>query len=120
MITPLTCSLAGQHEKVQILPGTRARALYSSTAAMEDFYCNYGVNPDFRQRLEESGLIVSGTGPSGEIRIVELETHPFFMPTLFLPQTRSTAASPHPLLAGFAAAVNRHWQNHRRVGAFAQ
>ena len=38
-------------------------------------------------------------------RIVELPDHPFFLATLFLPQARSTAASPHPLLAGYAAAA---------------
>src|SRR5436309_2570342 len=39
------------------------------------------------------------------IRIVELPDHPFFVATLFLPQARSTVASPHPLLVAYAAAV---------------
>src|SRR5437867_1716106 len=78
---------------------------YRSTDAIEDFYCNYGVNPDYRQALEEGGLRVSGLGLDGEIRIVELPDHPFFVATLFLPQARSTVAAPHPLLAGYAAAV---------------
>jgi len=63
------------------------------------------VNPDYRLRLEAGGLRVSGVGDEGEIRIVEIPEHPFFVATLFLPQARSTAASPHPLLAGYAAAV---------------
>jgi CTP synthase (UTP-ammonia lyase) len=49
---------------------------------------------------------VSGVGLEGEIRIVELPGHPFFVATLFLPQARSTADRPHPLLAGYAAAVS--------------
>jgi CTP synthase (UTP-ammonia lyase) len=48
---------------------------------------------------------VSGLGEDGEIRIVELPDHPFFLATLFLPQARSTSATPHPLLRGYAAAV---------------
>jgi CTP synthase (UTP-ammonia lyase) len=48
---------------------------------------------------------VSGTGADGEVRIVELPDHPFFLATLFLPQARSTATDPHPLLAGYAAAA---------------
>jgi CTP synthase (UTP-ammonia lyase) len=48
---------------------------------------------------------VSGVGDDGEIRIVELPAHRFFVATLFLPQTRSAAGRPHPLLAAFAAAV---------------
>ena len=86
-------------------PGTRASALYGVTEATEDFFCNYGVNPDYHRRLEAGGLRVSGLGGAGEVRIVELPDHPFFLATLFLPQARSTAASPHPLLAGYAAAV---------------
>jgi len=88
-----------------VRPGTRASALYGVTAATEDFFCNYGVNPDYHRRLEAGGLRVSGLGGAGEVRIVELPDHPFFLATLFLPQARSTAASPHPLLAGYAAAV---------------
>jgi CTP synthase (UTP-ammonia lyase) len=92
---------------VVLLPRTRARQLYGAEEAAEDYYCNYGVNPDYRLRLEASGLRVSGVGGEGEIRIVELPEHPFFMATLFLPQARSSAASPQPLVAGFAAAVAR-------------
>lgn len=88
-----------------LLPRTRAARLYGAEEAAEDYYCNYGVNPDYRLRLEASGLRVSGVGGEGEIRIVELPEHPFFMATLFLPQARSSVASPHPLVAGFAAAV---------------
>jgi len=105
VITPLACSLVGKQEPVRLHPDTRASSLYGSAEAIEDFYCNYGVNPAYRRRLEEGGLTISGTDAGGETRIVELAEHPFFMATLFLPQTRSTAASPHPLIAGYAAAV---------------
>jgi CTP synthase (UTP-ammonia lyase) len=90
---------------VSILPRTRAARLYGTREATEGYYCNYGVNPEYRQRLEERGLRVSGLGDAGEIRIVEIPDHPFFLATLFLPQARSTPAAPHPLLAGYAAAV---------------
>jgi len=73
--------------------------------AIEPYYCNYGVNPDYRLQFEASGLRVSGVGSEGEIRIVELPEHPFFVATLFLPQAHSTAATPHPLLVGYAAAI---------------
>ena len=105
MITPLACSLVGQQQSVALVPGTRAARLYGVTSALEPYYCNYGVNPDYLQRLQDGGLTVSGIGEQGEIRIVELRDHPFFVATLFLPQARSTAASPHPLLQGYAAAV---------------
>ncbi len=104
-MTPLACSLVGQQHPVAILPGTVAAKLYGITESVEDYYCNYGVNPDYRRRLEDGGLRISGVGREGEIRIVEIPEHPFFLATLFLPQARSSHAAPHPLLAGFAAAV---------------
>jgi len=72
------------------------------------FTCNYGVNPEYRRPLEDGGLRVSGVGAEGEIRIVEIPGHPCFLATLFLPQARSTDRRPHPLLAGYAAAVRAH------------
>jgi len=105
VITPLTCSLVGQQQAVTILPGTRAAKLYGAAEAIEDYYCNYGVSPDYQPLLEAGGLRVSGRGGAGEVRIVELPDHPFFLATLFLPQARSTLSEPHPLLAGYAAAL---------------
>jgi CTP synthase (UTP-ammonia lyase) len=64
------------------------------------------VNPAYRDALEAHGLSVSGIGSDGEIRIVELRDHPFFMATLFLPQARSSRATPHPVLVGYAAALS--------------
>jgi CTP synthase (UTP-ammonia lyase) len=71
----------------------------------EPYYCNYGLNPEYRGSLEETGLVVSGTGTDGEVRIVELRAHPFFLATLFLPQARSSQERPHPIIAGLAAAA---------------
>jgi CTP synthase (UTP-ammonia lyase) len=105
VITPLACSLVGQQHPVTIVPGSRAAALYGMASAVEDYYCNYGVNADYLPRLRQGGLSLSGIGEDGEVRIVELPGHPFFLATLFLPQARSTAARPHPLLQGYAAAL---------------
>ena len=96
----------GQEQRVVLVPRTRAARLYGVSEAVEPYYCNYGVNPDYRLQFEACGLRVSGVGSEGEIRIVELPEHPFFVATLFLPQARSTAATPHPLLVGYAAAVH--------------
>jgi CTP synthase (UTP-ammonia lyase) len=93
---------------VTVRPGTRAAALYGGPGeVIEDYYCSYGVNPEYRGRLEAGGLIVGAEGGEGEVRAVELADHPFFLATLFLPQTRSRPGRPHPLLAGYAAAIAR-------------
>jgi CTP synthase (UTP-ammonia lyase) len=95
----------GQSHPVTLVAGTRATALYGATEAVEEYWCNYGVNPHYAKPLADVGLVVSGRGPEGEIRIVELANHPFFVATLFLPQKRSAPGQPHPVLRGFAAAV---------------
>jgi CTP synthase (UTP-ammonia lyase) len=92
---------------VKVIPGTRAAALYGADTALEDYRCNYGANSAYHEALEQAGLRLSGFGENGELRIVELPAHPFFVATLFLPQMRSTPRRPHPILAGFAAAVAR-------------
>jgi CTP synthase (UTP-ammonia lyase) len=90
---------------VRLVADTRAAALYRTTETIEEFWCNYGVNPDYAKPLRDAGLMVSGFGDDGAIRVIELSNHPFFLATLFLPQMQSTPNQPHPLLAGFAEAV---------------
>jgi CTP synthase (UTP-ammonia lyase) len=95
----------GQRQPVRVVPGTRAAALYGAEQPVEDYRCNYGVNPAYHEALERAGLRLSGFGEDGALRIVELAGHPFFLATLFLPQMRSAPGRPHPLLAGYAAAL---------------
>ena len=90
---------------MRIVSGTRAAALYGDEEPVEDYRCNYGVDPRYHAALEQAGLRLSGFGEDGELRIAEIPAHPFFLATLFLPQMRSTPDRPHPILAGFATAV---------------
>ena len=115
MVTALSCSLVGQTHTVRLAPGSLAARLYERAEAPEDYSCNYGLNPAYRARLEQAGLRTSGVGDEGEVRLVELPGHPFFLATLFLPQSRSAAGAPHPLLAGWAAAARAASQ--ARTGA---
>ncbi|HET9492586.1 MAG TPA: hypothetical protein VFR64_22910 [Methylomirabilota bacterium] len=97
----------GKAERVTIVPSTRAAAIWGSATALEDFRCNYGVDRAVHPALTEAGLTLSGFGDDGELRIVELPDHPFFLATLFLPQLRSTPARPHPLIVAFGRAAAR-------------
>jgi CTP synthase (UTP-ammonia lyase) len=104
-VIPLTCSLAGQSHPVRVVAGTQAAALYRAETTVEPFFCNYGMNPDYRAQLEAHGLVVSGFGEDGRERILELRGHPFFFGTLYVPQVRSRPGEPHPLVAGLVAAA---------------
>jgi CTP synthase (UTP-ammonia lyase) len=106
VVTALSCSLVGQQHRVRILPGTRAADLYGRGEAVERYYCNYGLNPEYRPALEASGLRVSAVDADDEVRIVELDGHPFFLGTLFLPQMTSSEDEPHPILVGLAEALS--------------
>jgi CTP synthase (UTP-ammonia lyase) len=105
MVTPLACSLAGQVMAVEVREGTRAGDAYGETGAREHYYCHFGLNPAYLDDLLAAGLAVSGIDQDGEVRIVELEDHPFFVATLFVPQARSTVVHPHPLVTAFVAAA---------------
>ncbi len=100
-ITPLSCSLVGKTMEVAIQAGSKAAAACQATRSMERFYCNFGLNPDYRDRLEKHGLEITGWDQNDEVRIVELGTHPFFMGTLFVPQASSLPGQPHPLILEF-------------------
>ena len=104
VVTPLTCSLVGQRLSVDVRPGSSAYAL-AGPVLTENYYCNFGLNPDYQAVIDQAGFRITGTSADGEVRILELEGHPFFMGTLFVPQASSTAERPHPLVTGFLRAV---------------
>jgi CTP synthase (UTP-ammonia lyase) len=104
-VTPLTCVVAGQTLRVALRAGSRAAAAYGATDATERYYCRFGLNPDHVDALVAAGLAVTGTDDGGEVRIVELLDHPFFLATLFVPQVASTPERPHPLVAAFVGAA---------------
>ena len=104
-VTALACSLAGQEHDVHLVEGSRVGALYAAPLAREDFYCSYGVNPEGVRDLESSGLHVAAVDGDGDVRAIERRDHPFFVGTLFLPQTRSSRSAPHPVLEAFVRAA---------------
>ena len=104
-ISQLACSLVGRRMELRFVPGSRVAAIYGAEGAEEEYYCNFGVNPDKVALLRQGALQISGSDAEGEIRVVELCDHPFFVGTLFVPQLRSTQAGPHPLVTAFVQAV---------------
>jgi CTP synthase (UTP-ammonia lyase) len=114
-ITPLSCSLVGKTMEVAIEPGSKAAEACQAARSMEAYYCNFGLNLEYQNRLEHAGLQISGKDENGEARIVELGSHPFFIGTLFVPQARSKAGYPHPLILAFCRAAILHNQQRSQV-----
>ncbi len=104
-ISQLPCSLVGREMKLEFVPGSLVAQIYGSLSAMEQYYCNFGVNPHKVGLLKGGSLQISGSDAEGEIRVIELPKHPFFLGTLFVPQTSSTPEVPHPLVTAFIQAI---------------
>ena len=85
--------------------GSLVGEIYGSTTAREEYYCNFGVDPGKVGLLASSGLRISASDSEGEVRAIELPGHPFYVGTLFVPQTKSTERQPHPLVTAFVQAV---------------
>jgi CTP synthase (UTP-ammonia lyase) len=107
VISKLVCSLVGQTQTIQIMPGTLAYQAYGKNSAREQFRCNYGLNPAYYSKVFNGALRISGVDSNDEVRIVELSSHPFFIATLFLPQLSSSFEKPHPLITVFLQAAGK-------------
>jgi CTP synthase (UTP-ammonia lyase) len=100
-IDELLCSLVGQTMRVDLVDDV-LRDVYGALYATERYYCRFGLHPRWRGVLHEAGLRVAGVDASdGDVRIMRLEGHPFYVLTLFVPQTSSTPERPHPLVARY-------------------
>ncbi len=107
-IAQLDCSLAGRELQLNFVSGSQVAKIYNSCSATEQYYCNFGINPNYYAVLRQGPLVISGCDAEGEIRVIEHPEHPFFIGTLFVPQTRSTPETPHPLVSAFLQAVATH------------
>lgn len=87
--------------------GSLVAQAYGSTQVTERHRHRYEVNNSYRQRLEASGLRISGTSPDGNlVEFVELpaETHPYYVSTQAHPEFKSRPTAAHPLFAGLIRA----------------
>lgn len=100
-ISRLACSLSGRTMELMVMKNTLAHAAYQHESTTEDYYCNFGINPAFKEELNHPALKISGIDRDGEIRILENSTNRFFVATLFVPQSRTTKENPHPIIKKF-------------------
>ena len=83
-----------------IKEGTLAEKVYGTKEIAERHRHRFEYNNDYKERLENAGLICSGTSPDGElVEIVELsqKEHPFFIAGQFHPELKSRPNKPAPL-----------------------
>jgi CTP synthase len=92
----------------KLAPGTIVRELYGDEVVYERHRHRYEVSNHYRSRLEEGGLVMSGTSPDDRlVEFIELPrtAHPYFVATQAHPEFKSRPDRPHPLFAGFVRAA---------------
>ena len=116
---PVIDLLPGQQDVVQkggtmrlgtypchLVAGTTAARAYGTEVVYERHRHRYEFNNNFRQPLEEAGLIASGLSPDGKlVEIAEFREHPWMLACQFHPEFKSRPDCPHPLFLGFIGAA---------------
>ena len=88
-----------------IKEGSLASKVYGKKEIAERHRHRYEFNNDYREKLEEAGLTVSGTSPDGNlVEIVEIKDHPYFIAGQFHPELKSRPNRPAPLFVGLVKA----------------
>ncbi|MBQ1703347.1 MAG: CTP synthase [Oscillospiraceae bacterium] len=90
----------------RIAPGTKMEECYKTGLISERHRHRYEFNNEFRDALQSSGLVISGTSPDGSlVETVEVGEHPFFVGVQYHPEFKSRPNKPHPLVLGFVGAA---------------
>ncbi|MBC1184103.1 MULTISPECIES: CTP synthase [Kluyvera] len=105
VIAPLTCSLVEKSDTIELRANTLIARAYGRDSIEEGYHCNYGISADFAEALKSLPLRVTGWDDNGDIRAVELVTHPFFVATLFQHERNALAGRPAPLVQAFLHAA---------------
>ena len=91
-----------------VKPDTQAAQAYGPGEISERHRHRYEFNKTYAAQFEESGLVLSGLSPDGElVEMVELPGHPWFLGCQFHPEFKSSPMRPHPLFREFVAAAKR-------------
>ena len=96
----------------KIVEGTKTFEAYGEIDIEECHRHRYEFNNDYRQDLQEKGLIISGTSPDDFlVEIVEFPNHPWAIGCQFHPEFKSRPNRPHPLFKSFLEAINEFSKN---------
>jgi len=87
--------------------------LYGKDMIDERHRHRYEFNNAYRDKLAQSGLVLSGTSADGElVEVVELADHPWFVGCQFHPEFTSSPRDGHPLFKGFVLAAGAVHKQH--------
>ncbi|QBX79473.1 CTP synthase [Citrobacter tructae] len=105
VIASLSCSLVEKTDDIELRANTLIAKAYGQEVISEGYHCNYGVSAAFATELERGDLRVTGWDEAGDIRAIELVTHPFYVATLFQHERAALAGKPAPLVQAMLRAA---------------
>ena len=89
-----------------IARGTTMERCYESRFVSERHRHRYELNNEYREKLQEKGLVLSGTSPDKRlVEAVELTDRPFYVGVQYHPEFKSRPTYAHPLFKGFVEAA---------------
>jgi CTP synthase len=92
--------------EARLAKDSKIAAIYGDTSISERHRHRYEVNIDYKERLEECGLVFAGMSPDGVLpETVEYPDHPWFIGVQYHPELKSRPMEPHPLFASFINAA---------------
>jgi len=114
VISPVSCAVPNRAPgapklsgggRVCIEPSSLLHSIYGKLETVEEYFCNYEVNPEYEPKFRAAGLRFTARGSQNEIRAAEIDGKRFFLATLFQPQLSSTAEQPHPVFLAYLRAI---------------
>lgn len=105
IISGMSCALRERSEIIRLLPDSRMHRLYGTLEIEEEYNCGFGPNAQFAHLFDRPELRITGKNENGDMRIIELADHPFFVATLFQPERRALQGKQHPVTNAFVVAA---------------
>jgi CTP synthase len=85
---------------------TLALRVYGKKNINERHRHRYEFNTKYRRKIEEAGLVLSGTSPDGNlVEMIELPNHRWFLASQFHPEFKSRPLECHPMFKSYVRAA---------------
>lgn len=105
VIAALACEMVEKKGGITLVADSIAGRAYGELDIEEGYHCRYGINTEFQAALESQPLRLTGHDQQGEIRVIELPSHPFFVATLFQPERAALKGHLPPLVGALIQAA---------------
>lgn len=105
LITKMSCSLRAESQDIIIKTNSLLYSIYNEILVSEKYNCGYSLNRYYKEAFEQSNLRCVAYNRQGDVRVVELKGHHFFLAMLFQPQLSSNEQCPHPIILAFLKAA---------------